>query len=135
VLRALFHNSDDSSDTSDCADYSQASTTSMSPSQRSTAGINRSLSPDTEPVLGHHNALFESEGDTSPEPVVEQPCSRKLPPRANPGIAPQRYDPGAYASFTNGLPSKKHVKFAPTETGWGLQSQSSPLSPEHKMMH
>jgi hypothetical protein len=101
----------------------------MSPSQGSTAGITISPSAATEPVLGYHNPPFESEGDTSPEPVVEQPRSQKLPPRANRGVAPQRHDPGAYASFTHGLPSKEHVKFVSKETVWGFQSQGSPLSP------
>jgi hypothetical protein len=124
--------SDDSRDSINSAESSQAGTPSMSPvGQGSTAGSTSSPSAATEPVLGHHNPLFESEGDTSPERVAEQPPSHKLPPRANRGVAPQRYDPGAYASFTHGLPSKKRVKFAPDESVWGFQSQGSPLNPKH----
>jgi hypothetical protein len=82
------------------------------------------------PLIGQQNPLFKSDDGSTPSPPETRiPQGPRRSSRSNCGVI-DRYDPSAYASFTTGLPSLKHVRFNPVPAEWVFLSQGSPQNPK-----
>jgi hypothetical protein len=79
-------------------------------------------------LIRQQNPLFESD-DGAPQTSSETriPQEPHGSQRSNRGVI-DRYDPGAYAAFTKGLPTMKNVRFDPDPTVWVFRPQGCPLN-------